>query len=128
FEPTADQREVHAALHAALAAAHAAVVPGATFAEVHARGSEAMRAAGFASYSRGHLGHSVGLTQRFEEPPFIAADEPREIVAGMMLSLELPYDVYGVGAFQLERMLLVTADGHEAIDRLPFAFDLGALR
>jgi hypothetical protein len=29
-----------------------------------------------------------------------------------------------VGAFQLERMLLVTSDGHEAIDQLPFELEL----
>jgi Xaa-Pro aminopeptidase len=38
----------------------------------------------------------------------------------MVLSLEMPYYVYGVGAFQLESMVLVTTDGHELFDQLPF--------
>ncbi|MEA2514429.1 MAG: Xaa-Pro dipeptidase, partial [Thermomicrobiales bacterium] len=100
------------------------VRPGVPFAAVYDAGIASMRSAGCSNYSRGHLGHSVGLTQHFEEPPFVAAGESREIVPGMVLSLELPYYVYGVGAFQLERILLVTSDGHEAIDRLPFELEL----
>jgi Xaa-Pro aminopeptidase len=45
-------------------------------------------------------------------------------MAGMVMSLELPYYIYGVGAFQLERMILVTEDGHEPIDQLPFELEL----
>jgi Xaa-Pro aminopeptidase len=122
--PTREQRDVFAALHGALTAAQERVKPGVTFAEVFRVGTAAMHDAGYANYGRGHLGHSVGLTQHFEEPPFIAPDESRPLVPGMVVSLELPYYVYGVGAFQLERMLLITADGHEAIDRLPFDFEL----
>jgi Xaa-Pro aminopeptidase len=124
FNPTEDQLAVYAALRGALREAQAAMRPGATFAEIHAVGTRAMHAAGFTNFSRGHLGHSVGLTQNFEEPPFIAPDEPRPLAAGMVLSLELPYYIYGVGAFQLERMLLITEDGHEVIDQLPFQLDL----
>jgi Xaa-Pro aminopeptidase len=120
MQPTADQRAVYAALCDALAAAEAVVRPGATFQQVYAAGSDAMRAAGFANYSRGHLGHSIGLAHNYEEPPFIAPDETRSIVPGMAISLELPYYLLGVGTFQLERMLLITDDGHEALDDLPF--------
>ena len=126
FAPTPEQRDVYAALRQSLAAAEAQVRPGATFAAVFHAGVEAMRQQGFASYSRGHLGHSVGLTQHFEEPPFVAANETRPLQPGMVVSVELPYYLYGVGAFQLERMLLVTDDGHEALDRLPFEFELTA--
>lgn len=126
LDPTPDQQAVYGALRAALAEAEEAMRPGATFSEVHAVGARAMAAAGFANYSRGHLGHSLGLTQNFEEPPFIAADEPRPMVPGMVLSLELPYYLYGVGAFQLERMILITESGHEAIDRLPFQLAIDA--
>jgi Xaa-Pro aminopeptidase len=124
--PSADQLLIYAALRDALAAAEAAVRPGATFQQVYAAGTEAMRAKGFANYSRGHLGHSIGLAHNYEEPPFIAPDETRPIVPGMAISVELPYYVLGVGAFQLERMLLVTDDGHEALDDLPFALAVEA--
>ncbi|HEU5434764.1 MAG TPA: Xaa-Pro peptidase family protein [Thermomicrobiales bacterium] len=124
--PTADQSAVYAALREALAAAEAVVRPGATFQQVHQAGTEAMRAAGFANYSRGHLGHSIGLAHNYEEPPFVAPDETRPIVPGMAISIELPYYLLGIGAFQLERMLLITDDGHEALDDLPFALAVDA--
>ena len=124
LEPTADQRFVYAALRDALAAAQEVVKPGAPCREVYQAGIEAMRAAGFAGYSRGHLGHGVGLAPNYEELPFLAAEEARPLVPGMVISLELPYYLYGVGLFQLERMLLVTADGHEALDLLPFELDI----
>jgi Xaa-Pro aminopeptidase len=120
FAPTAEQQEVYDALQHALAATIAAIRLGITFAELHAIGSESMHMQGFTNYSRGHLGHSIGLTQHFEEPPFIAADEHRPVAPGMVLSVELPFSIYGVGAFQMERMVEVTADGAQSIDRLPF--------
>ena len=77
-----------------------------------------MRQAGFASYSRGHLGHSVGLAHNYEEPPFISADETRPLAPGMVVSVELPYYLLGVGSFQMERMVLIQADGIEVLDRV----------
>jgi Xaa-Pro aminopeptidase len=124
IEPTPDQRDLYAALRDALAVLQDAVRPGVTFAELYATGAGAMHSAGFTNYSRGHLGHSLGLTQRFEEPPFIAPDEHRPVVAGMVLAIEMPYYVYGVGAFQMERMGVVTETGFEIIDQLPFELEL----
>ena len=84
---------------------------------------ERMRAAGFANYSRGHLGHSVGLAHHYEEPPFIAADEARPLAPGMVVSVELPYYLLGVGSFQMERIVLIEESGAEVLDRLPFELD-----
>lgn len=120
FDPTPDQQAVYDALLHALHELTAAVAPGVTFAQLYAIGSGAMQRAGFPNYSRGHLGHSDGLTQHFEEAPFIAPNEQRPLAPNMVLSVEMPYYLYGVGAFQLERMVLVTNDGHEALDSLPF--------
>ncbi|MCC6312554.1 MAG: aminopeptidase P family protein [Thermomicrobiales bacterium] len=119
LEPTADQQAAHAALLAALDAVTAAARPGVTFHTLWEIGIGSMREAGFANYSRGHLGHSVGLAQNYEEPPFVAADETRPLAPGMVLSLEVPWYLLGVGAFQLERMVLITASGHERLDTLP---------
>jgi Xaa-Pro aminopeptidase len=120
IDPTPDQQAVYDALHHALHEMIAAVAPGVTFAQLYAIGSGAMHRAGYANYSRGHLGPSDGLTQHCEDPPFIAPNEQRPLVPNMVLSLELPYYLYGVGAFQLERMVLVTEDGNEVLDSLPF--------
>ncbi len=124
ISPTPNQRRIYSALRDALLAAQARVAPGTTFAEIHAEGTRRMHAAGFDTYSRGHLGHSVGLGHNYEEPPFIAPDEHRPLVPGMVLSLELPLYVHGLGHFQLERMVLVTESGHDVLDDLPFEFEL----
>lgn len=123
--PTAEQREVFAALREALAATIAAMAPDVPFRDVWAAGTGAMRAAGFAGYSRGHLGHSVGLAHHYEEAPFIAADEARPLAPGMVLSVELPWYLPGIGQFQLERMVLVGESGCEVLDRLPLELAVG---
>lgn len=123
LQPTTEQEIIFAALRNALDTAIRAVAPGVPLRDVWAAGTEAMRQAGFAAYSRGHLGHSVGLAHNYEEPPFIAATERRPLAPGMVISVELPYYLFGVGNFQLERMVLVHESGRELLDRLPLALD-----
>ena len=123
LEPTAEQQAVYDALRDALAAVVATLGPGVPMRDVWAVGTERMRAAGFANYSRGHLGHSVGLAHNYEEPPFIAADEARPLAPGMVVSVELPYYLLGVGSFQMERMVRIGASGVDVLDRLPFELD-----
>jgi Xaa-Pro aminopeptidase len=124
--PTADQQEVYGALRNALAAAVAALGPGVAMREVWRTGIAAMRAAGFPNYSRGHLGHSVGLAHNYEEPPFIAGDEARPLAPGMVVSVELPYYLLGVGSLPLERIALIIETGAEMLDTLPFGLEPGA--
>jgi Xaa-Pro aminopeptidase len=123
LEPTAEQQAVYDALSKALCAAVAAMGPGLPFRDVWKAGTEAMRQAGFASYSRGHLGHSVGLAHNYEEPPFISADEARPLAPGMVVSVELPYYLLGVGSFQMERMVVIQEAEVEVLDRLPFGLE-----
>jgi Xaa-Pro aminopeptidase len=123
LDPTTEQQAVYDALRDALAAVVSAIGPGVPMREVWAVGTERMRTAGFASYSRGHLGHSVGLAHNYEEPPFIAADEARPLAPGMVVSVELPYYLLGVGSFQMERMVLIEESGAMVLDRLPFELD-----
>jgi Xaa-Pro aminopeptidase len=123
LQPTADQQGVYDALNDALVAAIATIAPGVPLREVWQAGTDAMRGAGFVNYSRGHLGHSVGLAHNYEEPPFIAADETRPLVPGMVVSVELPYYLLGVGSFQMERMVLGGESEREVLDWLPFELD-----
>jgi Xaa-Pro dipeptidase len=123
LKPTPEQQAVYDALRDALAAVVAALGPGVPMRDVWAVGTERMRAAGFANYSRGHLGHSVGLAHNYEEPPFIAADEARPLAPGMVISVEVPHYLLGVGSFQMERMVRIGASEVEVLDRLPFQLD-----
>jgi Xaa-Pro aminopeptidase len=125
LQPTPDQLEVFAALRSALARVVETLAPGVPLRDVWRAGIESMRQSGFVNYSRGHLGHSVGLAHNYEEPPFIAADDPRPLAPGMVISVELPYYLRGVGSFQLERMALIGESGIELLDKLPLALQPG---
>src|SRR5829696_972833 len=125
LDPTAEQQAVYDALRDALSAVVSAISPGVPMRDVWTVGTERMRTAGFASYSRGHLGHSVGLAHNYEESPFIAADETRPLATGMVVSVELPYYLLGVGSFQMERMVQIGASGADVLDRLPFELNPG---
>ena len=124
MDPTLEQRAVYDALCESLMKAIDAVKIGDPLSAIYDAGANSMRSLGFPSYSRGHLGHSLGLTTNFEEAPFICQDEHRPVVPGMALSLELPFYIGGVGTFQLESMLLIHESTIEQVDRLPFAIDL----
>ncbi len=124
LDPTVEQRAIYDALRESLMHAIDAVKIGEPLSAIYDAGANSMRSLGFPSYSRGHLGHSLGLTTNFEEAPFICPDEHRPVVPGMALSLELPFYVGGVGTFQLETMLLIHESRIEQVDRLPFAIDL----
>lgn len=123
LQPAAEQQAVYDALSHALDLAIAAAVPGAPISDIWKAGTSAMREAGFANYSRGHLGHSVGLAHHYEEAPFISATETRPLAPGMVVSIELPYYLLGIGSYQMERMVIVGETAVEVVDRLPFNFD-----
>ena len=53
-----------------------------------------------------------------EEPPNFSAHEDRLLEPGMVLFVEIPYYAYGVGAFQVEDMVLVTEGGYEKLTGL----------
>jgi Xaa-Pro dipeptidase len=107
------QRQIHDALRGALDAALAALVPGRPLGEAHAAATQAMHAAGFASFSRGHFGHSVGASIFSEEWPFIAAGCDVELEPDMVIAVEAPYYVRGIGGFIIEDQFLVTRNGLE---------------
>lgn len=70
------------------------------------------------SYVRGHFGHVPGIGFG-EQPPFIAPGETAVLEENMVLNIETPYYVKGLGGLQIEDMLLITADGYECFNQLP---------
>lgn len=123
LQPTHEQQGIYDALRNALDAAIAAAVPGAPISDIWQAGTTAMRASGFGNYSRGHLGHSVGLAHHYEEAPFVSATEMRPLAPGMVISIELPYYLLGIGGYQMERMVMVGETAVDVVDTLPFRFD-----
>lgn len=115
-------RELHAALLAGLEAGLAALAPGVPLRDVHRTMLATIRAAGVPSYTRGHFGHGLGHNVFSEEWPFIAADSEIAAEPGMVLAVEAPFYVDGLGGFIVEDQILVTPSGNETMNRLPRDF------
>lgn len=94
--------------------------PGLRFSEIRAIGREALRRDGY-DFDIGFTPHNVGLTHT-EEPnrpdlPFHLADTVLE--PGMVLSVDCPVIDTGMGGTaHLEDLVVITADGHQAINDL----------
>ena len=69
----------------------------------------------FPSYRRGHLGHSISMGPATAEAPYISPKEDRLLETGMVLAIEAPLYIDGVGGFNIEDMVLVTKDGCEIL-------------
>ncbi|RIK38407.1 MAG: hypothetical protein DCC55_21150 [Chloroflexi bacterium] len=120
FGPATDaQRRVQDALLAGFRAGLAVLQPGQRFCDVFFAIHKAVRAAGFPSYARGHVGHSIGSDVDGEEWPWISATEERVLKPGMVLAFEVPYYINGIGGFQNEDDILITESGHESFNTLP---------
>ncbi|MBX3001417.1 MAG: aminopeptidase P family protein [Caldilineaceae bacterium] len=122
FGPASDaQRRIQDALLAGFAAGLERLRPGERFCDLFFAVQDAVRAAGFPSYARGHVGHSIGSDVDGEEWPWFSATETRILEPGMVVAFEVPYYVNGVGGFQNEDDLLITESGHESFNTLPLA-------
>lgn len=117
--PTDRQRQIGDALLAGFAAGEAELRPGRAFRDAFEAVHRAVRANGFPSYTRGHVGHSIGGDLAAEEWPFFSATEHRTLEPGMVVAFEVPYYLDGIGGFQNENNYLITSDGHVSLNQLP---------
>ena len=117
--PSALQARLFDALQTAYDAGLPLLKPGIAMSEVHRVTTEAMGRAGFPGYTRGHFGHGLGAGLGSEEWPFLSRQSDVIIEPGMVLAFETPWYVDGAGGMIIENQLLITADGHEIMNRLP---------
>lgn len=111
--PSRAARDLHAALLEALETGLAMLRPGVPLRDIHGTMLETVRRAGVPGYARGHFGHSLGNDPFSEQWPFISADCPVVAEQDMVLAVEAPFYVDGLGGFIVEDQVLVTAGGHE---------------
>jgi Xaa-Pro aminopeptidase len=78
-----------------------------------------MHAAGYPSYIRGQYGHSIGLEDFPEEPPYIAREERRPVQPGMVFAVETPYYGSDIGSIMIEDLWVVEDDGPRCLNALP---------
>ena len=92
--------------------------PGVIPRDVFSTAMEVARDSGLPDYVRGHIGHSVGLDHTIEEPPFLSPTSEEPMKPGNVFCVEMPYYAYGVGALQLEDMVVITDTGYEKLTSL----------
>ena len=119
--PGREARAIMDALRRGMDAAFALVKPGARMSDIFHAGQDAVRASGLDWYSRGHIGHAMGVGMG-EMPPFISPKENGVLEAGMVMALETPLYVRGLGGFQVEECFVVTESGYELLTSLPRDF------
>lgn len=79
----------------------------------------------YPQYERGHLGHSISLGPSTWEAPLITKTEKRVLEKGMILCVEVPLYIKGLGGFNIEDMVLIKDDGAEILSNLTPHFGKG---
>jgi len=93
--------------------------PGVLLRDVHRAAVEHVRASGYPRYSRGHVGHSIGIDTFHEEPPYIGAETDEVAEAGMVFAVEVPSYTPDVGAIMIEDLVEVTQQETRSLHTLP---------
>ncbi|WP_246542656.1 M24 family metallopeptidase [Paludibacterium yongneupense] len=117
--PSSAQARFHRLLEQAFDAGLSHVAPGQPLAAVHRAITRVLENGGLSGFSRGHFGHGLGQSLFSEQWPFISADSELLFEAGMVMALEVPIYVTGLGGFNIESQLLLTETGVEDMNTLP---------
>jgi Xaa-Pro aminopeptidase len=113
----ADVAATYAVLQEAQQAAVDAVRPGVTAESVDAAARDVIAAAGFGDYFIHRTGHGIGLD--VHEDPYIVAGNTLPLQAGMAFSIEPGIYQPGRWGARIEDIVVVTADGVEAMNNQP---------
>lgn len=112
-EPTARQRDLHAAVAAAAASARQAVAAGVAGQVPDEAAREVLRDCDLEDRYRHGLGHGVGL--QIHEAPMLGRDQTDTIAAGDVLTIEPGAYVPGFGGVRIEDTLAVTDSGTQCL-------------
>lgn len=119
--PSDEARRMLDAVCAGVDAAEPLLRPGTPMSEIFHAGQNSVRKQGLEWYTRGHIGHAMGLGMG-EQGPYLSPVEHRPLRAGMVVALETPLYVRGLGGFQVEECYVITDDGAERFTSLPRDF------
>lgn len=97
-----------------------AVAPGASLTELDRIAREHIKNCGYGDYFGHGLGHGVGL--EIHEAPVVSPRSKAIAQEGMVFTIEPGIYVPGVGGVRIEDMVLVTADGHRTLTKIPKTF------
>jgi Xaa-Pro dipeptidase len=113
--PHPEAQAVHDALRRAFDAGLACCTTGRKLGDIYRSIATCMWDQGYETYGRGHFGHGVGASIWSEEWPFIADGSDAILEPGMVMALETPWYIDGLGGFIIEDQLLVTPSGVEVM-------------
>jgi Xaa-Pro aminopeptidase len=98
-----------------------AVRPGAKMKEVDAAARNVITKAGYGKQFGHSLGHGIG--RDVHESPRLASDQERELLPGMVVTIEPGIYLPGWGGIRIEDDVFVTKTGHEVLTRVPKRFE-----
>jgi len=98
-----------------------AIRPGVTLGEVDSAARSIIQKAGFGPKFGHGLGHGFGL--EIHENPRMAPDQPQELKAGMVVTVEPGIYLPNWGGVRIEDDILVTKNGHEVLSNVPKELD-----
>jgi Xaa-Pro aminopeptidase len=98
-----------------------AVRPGAKMKDVDAAARNVIAKAGYGKQFGHSLGHGIG--RDVHESPRLASDQERELVSGMVVTIEPGIYLPGWGGIRIEDDVLVTKSGHEVLSSVPKRFE-----
>lgn len=98
-----------------------AIRPGAKMQDVDAAARDVIAKAGFGKQFGHSLGHGIG--REVHESPRLAMDQDRELVPGMVVTVEPGIYIPGWGGIRIEDDILVTRTGHEVLSNVPKKFE-----
>lgn len=98
-----------------------AIKPGVTAEAVDAVARRTIAAAGHGKHFGHGLGHGIGL--EVHEAPRLAANQPLQLKAGMVVTVEPGVYLPGWGGVRIEDDVLVTRDGHEVLSTITKELD-----
>jgi Xaa-Pro dipeptidase len=124
--PSAVHKAAYRGIEAGMERGMELLRPGAIPSQLFAEVTKAVEKAGVADYAKlaTFCGHGIGIESRdypiFTKPvkatsPFLRGTYDVPIEEGMVINLEMPYSVLGLGGFQIEYTLLVGKNGCEKL-------------
>ncbi len=115
--PTVQYREIHAVVEEAVQAALGTIKPGVPIREVDLAARRVIERAGHGVHFTHRTGHGIGVSGH--EPPSITHTNEMPLQPGMTFSVEPGIYLLGEFGVRLEEIVVVTAQGHERLSRLP---------
>ena len=121
-EADAEARRIHQLVLQANQAAQAAVAPGVPCSQVDQAARAVIQAGGYGPQFVHRTGHGLGLAGH--EAPYIAAENPQPLQAGMAFTIEPGIYLPGKGGVRIEDDVVVEAQGGRCLSDLSRALEV----